>query len=202
MQGLLGRRQIHHSSGRKQGYVDQYTVTEPLGKGRKERRTRKEEWQKDCCHKAEFLHRWAAGCVSLPSVLTARTTQLSFPTLKARHDVYSGRFRAVDPELAVAKISLLSTHSRNSTSACVLSPSILRHITMKSEQEVKRVAPGWCSSVDWAWACKPKGCWFDSQLGHMPGLQTRSPVGDTWGATTHWCFSPSPSPSLPLSLNK
>ena len=37
-----------------------------------------------------------------------------------------------------------------------------------------------------------------SQAGHMPGLQARSPEGATWEATTHWCFSP--SPSLPLSL--
>ena len=35
--------------------------------------------------------------------------------------------------------------------------------------------PGWCSSVDWAWAWKPKGCQFDSQPGHMPGLQARFP---------------------------
>ena len=60
--------------------------------------------------------------------------------------------------------------------------------------------PGWCSSVDWAWACEPKGCWFNSQSGHMPGLQARSPVVDAWEATTHWCFFPSLSPSLPLSL--
>ena len=37
--------------------------------------------------------------------------------------------------------------------------------------------PGWCGSVDWAWACEPKGCWFDSQSGHTPGLWARSPVG-------------------------
>ena len=60
--------------------------------------------------------------------------------------------------------------------------------------------PGWCGSVDWVPACEPKGCWFDSQSGHMPGLWARSPVGGTWEATMHWCFSPSLSPSLPLSL--
>ena len=49
-------------------------------------------------------------------------------------------------------------------------------------------------------------CWHANQrvtgsipsLGHMPGLQARSPVGGAWEATTHWCFSPSlfslPSP--------
>ena len=37
-------------------------------------------------------------------------------------------------------------------------------------------------------------------LGHGPGLQARSPVGGMWEATTHWCFSPSLSPSHPLCL--
>ena len=62
------------------------------------------------------------------------------------------------------------------------------------------LGPGWCGSVDWVLACKPKGHWFDSQSGHMPGLQARSLVGGAWEATTHWCFSPCLSPSLPLSL--
>ena len=48
--------------------------------------------------------------------------------------------------------------------------------------------PSWCSSVDWAQACERKGCWFNSQSGHMPGLQARSPVGGMQEATTHWCF--------------
>ena len=53
---------------------------------------------------------------------------------------------------------------------------------------------GWMP--DW----EPKGRQFDSQSGHMPGLRARSPLGGAWEATTHWCFSPSLSPSLPLSL--
>ena len=64
------------------------------------------------------------------------------------------------------------------------------------------ICPGWCSSVDWALDYEPKGCQFSSQSGHMPGLQARSPVGGTQEATTHWCFSPLLSPSLPLSKNK
>ena len=67
---------------------------------------------------------------------------------------------------------------------------------------VIRIYPRWCGSVDWVPACEPKGCWFNSQTGHMPGLQTRSPVGGTQEATTHWCFSPSLSPSLPFSKKK
>ena len=61
-------------------------------------------------------------------------------------------------------------------------------------------SPGWCGSVDWVTAWEPKGCWFNSQSGHMPRLQARSPVGNAQEATTQWCFSPSSSPSLPLSL--
>ena len=60
--------------------------------------------------------------------------------------------------------------------------------------------PGLYDSVDWALACEPKGHKFDSQSGHIPALQARSPVGDAQEATTHWCFSPSLSPTLPLSL--
>ena len=50
--------------------------------------------------------------------------------------------------------------------------------------------------------CEPKGRQFNSQLGPMPGLWAGSPVWGTQEATTHWCFSPSLSPSLPLSLQK
>ena len=60
--------------------------------------------------------------------------------------------------------------------------------------------PGLCGSVDWAPACELKDLQFDSQSGHVPGLQARSPVGTTWEVTTHCCFSPSLSPSLPLCL--
>ena len=60
--------------------------------------------------------------------------------------------------------------------------------------------PGWCSSVNWAQAWDPEGRSFNSRSGHMPGLWARSPVGGVWEATTHWYFSPSLSPSLPLTL--
>ena len=36
-----------------------------------------------------------------------------------------------------------------------------------------------------ALACEPKGHRFDSQSGHMPGLQARFPVGNAREATTH-----------------
>ena len=58
--------------------------------------------------------------------------------------------------------------------------------------------PSWWGSEDWAPACEPKGHWFNSQSGHMPGLWARSPVGGAREETTHWCFSPSLSPSLSL----
>ena len=53
-------------------------------------------------------------------------------------------------------------------------------------------------------------CWLVNQrvigsipsLEHMPGLWARSPFAGTREATTHCCFSPSLSPSLPLSKNK
>ena len=45
--------------------------------------------------------------------------------------------------------------------------------------------PGLCGSVDWVQACEPKRHWSDSQSGHMPGLQARSPVEGELEATTH-----------------
>ena len=36
--------------------------------------------------------------------------------------------------------------------------------------------PGWCGSVDCVPAYKLKGCQFNSQSGHMPGLWAGSPV--------------------------
>ena len=57
--------------------------------------------------------------------------------------------------------------------------------------------------MDWVPAWKPKGHRLDSQSGDMPGLRAKSPVErGVWEATTHWCFSPSFSPSLPLSKSK
>ena len=68
-----------------------------------------------------------------------------------------------------------------------------------NEEDI-RICPGWCGSMDRVLVCKPKGHWFDSQSGNMPGLGARSPVWIVWEATIHWCFSPFLSPSLPLSL--
>ena len=39
-------------------------------------------------------------------------------------------------------------------------------------------------------------------LGHMLGLQARSPVGGVWEATTHWCFSPSLKNKYNLKKNQ
>ena len=48
--------------------------------------------------------------------------------------------------------------------------------------------------------CWPANQRLDSQSGHLPGLWARSPVRGVQEAITHWCFPPSLSPSLPLSL--
>ena len=61
---------------------------------------------------------------------------------------------------------------------------------------------GWSSSVDWVLAYEPKGQWFDSQSGHMPGLWARSSVAGMWEATAHWYFSSFLSSSLCHSKNK
>ena len=51
----------------------------------------------------------------------------------------------------------------------------------------EEISSGWCGSVDWVLAWKPRSHQFNSQLGHI--LWARSPVGGTWVATTHWCSS-------------
>lgn len=50
------------------------------------------------------------------------------------------------------------------------------------------LGPGCCGSVAWASACKLKGYWFDFQSGHMPGLQTRFPIGGCQEAASQ-CLS-------------
>ena len=57
--------------------------------------------------------------------------------------------------------------------------------------------PGWCGSVNRVPACEPEGHQFNSQSGHMPGLQTTSPVGGVQ-ETTDQCIS---GTSMFLSLS-
>ena len=59
--------------------------------------------------------------------------------------------------------------------------------------------PGWCGSVDWVPACEPKGCQFNSQSGHMPRLQARSPVGGLVSGNQS-TYLLRIDPSLPLSF--
>ena len=47
--------------------------------------------------------------------------------------------------------------------------------------------------------CQPKGLQVNSWSGYIPWLRARSPFGGVREATDQ-CFSPSLSPSLPLSL--
>ena len=56
--------------------------------------------------------------------------------------------------------------------------------------------------VGWVLTCEPKGYWFNSQSGHMPGLWARSPVGGIRETTNYILMFLSLSPSLALSLKK
>ena len=81
---------------------------------------------------------------------------------------------------------------------------LLKECTQKKWKQIFKqkliYRPGWCGSGEWVLACKPNGHWLDSQSGHMPRLQAKSPVRGTQETTTHWSFSPSLSLSFPLSL--
>ena len=63
-------------------------------------------------------------------------------------------------------------------------------------KEKKFFCPGWHGSVDWAPACKPKGCQFDSWCGPGPPLG----VCKSQSSLVHQCFSPSLFSYLSLSL--
>ena len=69
-----------------------------------------------------------------------------------------------------------------------------------------RYSIAWPVWLSWL-GISPQTEWFDSRSGRMPGLQVQSPVTkSTEGSQPidvflpHRCFSPSLSPSLPLSL--
>ena len=63
----------------------------------------------------------------------------------------------------------------------------------------KERCSGWCDSVDWVPACKPKGRQFNSQSMHMPAGQVPS-RGCARGNLTCMFLSLSLSPFLPFSL--
>ena len=55
--------------------------------------------------------------------------------------------------------------------------------------------PGWCGSVDLEQVLEPKGRQFDSQSGHIPELQARTPVGAHM-RSNHTLIFLTPFPSL------
>ena len=67
--------------------------------------------------------------------------------------------------------------------------------------KIFKIFPGWCGSVDWVLACEQKGHWFDSWLGHMPGLWARFPDGSVVSRTSMF-LSLSFSLFSPLFKNK
>ena len=60
-------------------------------------------------------------------------------------------------------------------------------------------SPGWCGSVVECQSENQRVTGLIPSLGHLPGLQARSPVGGAQETTTR-CLSPSVSPSLHLCL--
>ena len=63
--------------------------------------------------------------------------------------------------------------------------------------------PGCCGSVSQALSCKPKGHWFNSCSGLWIQYVVKVLRKTTNSCSlSHQCFSPSLSPSLPLSLKK
>ena len=70
---------------------------------------------------------------------------------------------------------------------------------------VKKTGHALAGVAHWieCWTEKQRVCRFDSQLGHMPGLRARSPVGGAFKATTLMFLSLSFSLPSPISkINK
>ena len=106
--------------------------------------------------------------------------------------VLGGRFNGKAPHL-----SWQATYPRNNTWIQI---SIIFNVFLKISAITWKILLALAGVAQWI-ECSPRtSLRFNSRLGHMPGLWSGSPVGSVWEATTHWCFSPSLSPSLPLSL--
>ena len=70
-----------------------------------------------------------------------------------------------------------------SCSSILFSPSLSSEPAIfKSRIQKSLLRPDWCGSVGWVLSHEPKGLWFYSQSGHMPGLQF-VPVGGEREAT-------------------
>ena len=98
----------------------------------------------------------------------------------------------------------------NQRQLCV---TLLINLAMKMKWIVSKKykhSPDWYGSLAWALSYKPKGHWFDSWSGYMPGLWAKLPFGIVGEATdlinvflAHWHFCPfSPSLHLFLKINK
>ena len=65
----------------------------------------------------------------------------------------------------------------------------------------KLISPGWCGSVVECQSADQRVPGLIPSVGHMPGLQARSPLGGTGRGNYTFMFL-SFSPSRPLSKNK
>ena len=118
--------------------------------------------------------------------------------------VWKSKIKCWQVWLLLRLVSLAHGRGFLSGSTQVLSPVHARVLICSCRT---RCSVGWCGSGDWALACTQKGHWFDSWLGHVPGLWARSPGGSRQTQPiddflTHQCsffFFSLPSP---LSKNK
>ena len=55
----------------------------------------------------------------------------------------------------------------------------------KIQQRLKEITQPWLQLSGLSVGCEQKGCRFNTQSGHMPGLRARFPAGGAQEATTH-----------------
>ena len=68
-------------------------------------------------------------------------------------------------------------HSKRLSADADGNPAASTHLLTQFSYLKVIFGPAWCGSVDGAPACEPKSHRFNSQSGHTPGLQARSPEG-------------------------
>ena len=95
-------------------------------------------------------------------------TDLSFPRFLSHHDDPGAEqsiciTRAPRQTLRACQVNVIPTGTRV-LQLCRCPTSPLTYLNVNFSRS-------WCGSVDGTPACEPKGRWFDSQSGHMPGLQ-------------------------------
>ena len=111
--------------------------------------------------------------------------------------IQNGFYQSANGQISLPKIEKDVKQSGQTLLPSLLCKTFWKLYSCRVEQTLT-LHPGWCGSVDWVRACKPKGCLFDSQSRYLPGLWAGSPIGGVRGNRTLMFLSLSFSLPPPL----